>query len=138
MTSALSSRVRIKFGIFGCEVARKTVRAVAVMPLELATSRKFGPMTMRLGALCLASTTWQALQALRAKTCPAATSPSCAGAFGAIPASATASARQRIACGMILHLDAGASTTFGLRRLNAPPQAGLLVYAIQLNAAEVE
>jgi|SRR6516162_3854331 len=41
MTSAVPSGVRIRFGIFGCEVVRKTRRAVAVMPLVLAISRPY-------------------------------------------------------------------------------------------------
>ena len=46
MTSAISSSVRIRFGIFGCDVVRITRRAVAVMPRVLAISRKAGPITM--------------------------------------------------------------------------------------------
>jgi hypothetical protein len=67
VTSAISSGVKIRFGIFGCEVVRKTRIAVAVMPRVLAMSRKAGPITMRLAFFCLASTTWQALHAPRAK-----------------------------------------------------------------------
>ena len=67
MTSAVSSGVRIRLGIFGCEVVRKTRRAVAVMPRVLAISRKAGQMSIRLGFRCLASTKWHALHASRAK-----------------------------------------------------------------------
>jgi hypothetical protein len=40
MTSAVSSGVRMRFGIFGCEVVRKTRNAVAVMPRVSAISEK--------------------------------------------------------------------------------------------------
>jgi hypothetical protein len=42
VTSAVSSGVRIRFGIFGCELVRKTRRAVAVIPGVFAISRKAG------------------------------------------------------------------------------------------------
>ncbi len=51
MTSALSSGVRIRFGIFGCDVIRNTRSEVAVVLGVLATSRKAGPITIRRGAL---------------------------------------------------------------------------------------
>jgi hypothetical protein len=60
----------IKFGIFGCEVVRNTRKAVAVMPRVLAISRNAGPITIRLGFCCLASTIWQARHASRAKGVP--------------------------------------------------------------------
>ena len=40
LTSVISSGVRIRFGIFGCELVRNTRRAVAVIPGVFATSRK--------------------------------------------------------------------------------------------------
>ena len=48
-TSVVSSGVRIKFGIFGCELLRKTRIAVAVIPGAFAISRKAGPIWIILG-----------------------------------------------------------------------------------------
>src|SRR5262249_25855747 len=49
---AISSGVRIRLGILGCDVVRNTRRAVAVMPRVLAISRKAGPITISLGFCC--------------------------------------------------------------------------------------
>jgi hypothetical protein len=61
-------------GIFGCEVVRKTCRAVAVIPLVFAIFWKSGPITMIRGDGFVGSTTWQELKALRARVRPAAAS----------------------------------------------------------------
>jgi hypothetical protein len=58
MTSAVSSGVRIRFGIFGYEVVRNTRRAVAVIPRVLAIFRKAGPITMRPTWKCGLSATY--------------------------------------------------------------------------------
>ena len=91
-------------GILGCEVVRKTRIAVAVIPGVFAMLRNVGPMTMILDEPSSASTIWQALQASRAKACPAATSPSCALALKAAAARATASATARPAWHMAILL----------------------------------
>jgi hypothetical protein len=96
MTFAISSGVRIRFGIFGCDVVRKTRRAVAVMPRVLATSRNAGPITTSLAFCCLVSTTWQALHASRAKACPATASPSCACVLTGIRARIAGASRRMI------------------------------------------
>jgi hypothetical protein len=56
LTSVISSGVRIRFGIFGCELVRKTRITVAVIPRVLAMSRNAGPMAIILGAFSSAST----------------------------------------------------------------------------------
>src|SRR5215469_6830757 len=90
------------FGTFGCDVVRNTRRAVAVMPPVSAILRKSVPMTMRLGGRCCsASTTWQALQAERAKECPAAISPSCAYALGVAAAREAIRVVRRMYCGIL-------------------------------------
>jgi len=66
VTSAISFGVRIRLGIFGCEVVRKAVRAVVVIPGVFAISRNAGPISNLLGKR-VGSTTWQALQASLAK-----------------------------------------------------------------------
>jgi len=67
LTSAISSGVRIRFGILGCELVRKTRMAVAVIPGVFAMLRNAGPMTIILDEPSSASTIWQTLQASRAK-----------------------------------------------------------------------
>jgi hypothetical protein len=66
VTSAISFGVRIRLGIFGCEVVRKAVRAVVVIPGVFAISRNAGSISNLLGKRG-GSTTWQALQASLAK-----------------------------------------------------------------------
>src|SRR6516164_6156291 len=88
------------FGTFGCDVVRNTRRAVTVMPGVLAMLRKAGPIKMRLGGRSSASTTWQALQASRAKECPAAISPSCAYALRVVAARAATRVVRRMYCGI--------------------------------------
>jgi len=90
LTSAISAGVRMRFGIFGCELVRKTRMAVAVIPGVFAMSRNAGPILILRGARASGSTIWQALQVSRAKACPATTSPSCAFALSAVAAVAAA------------------------------------------------
>jgi len=56
MASAVSSGMRIRFGILWCEVVRKTREC---SPRVLAISRNTGAITIRLGERSSASTTWQ-------------------------------------------------------------------------------
>src|SRR6516164_9240637 len=86
VTLAISAGVRMRFGIFGCELVKKTRMAVAVIPGVFAMSRNAGPILILRGARASGSTVWQALQVSRAKACPAATSPSCAFALNAVAA----------------------------------------------------
>ena len=51
LTIAISAGVRVRFGIFGCELVKKTRLAVAVIPGVLAMSRNAGLMSILLGAL---------------------------------------------------------------------------------------
>jgi len=97
LTSAISSDVSIRFGIFGCELVRKARSAVAVIPGVFAISRNAGPISTVLGEASSGSTTWQALQTSRAKACPAAISPSWAFALKAIAAKMAASTGIRLA-----------------------------------------
>src|SRR6516164_6651934 len=95
LTIAISAGVRVRFGIFGCELVKKTRLAVAVIPGVLAMSRNAGLMSILLGALGCRSTIWQPLQASRAN----ALSPSCAFALNkaaarTAPTTATRAARH--------------------------------------------
>jgi hypothetical protein len=63
----VSSGVRARFGIFGCELVRKTRRAAAVIPGTFAMSQNAGPISNSLGELSSASTMGQALRASGAK-----------------------------------------------------------------------
>jgi hypothetical protein len=58
--------VRIRFGIFGCDVVRNAVRAVVVIPGVFAISPNAGPISNLLGKRD-GSTAWQTLQASLAK-----------------------------------------------------------------------
>ena len=99
--SAICSGVTMGFGIFGCDVVRNTRRAVAVISGVLAMLRKAGPIKMRLGGRCSGSTTWQALQAARAKECPAAISPFCACALRVVAARAATRVVRRMYYGIL-------------------------------------
>ena len=90
VTFAISAGERVRFGIFGCELVKKTRMAVAVIPGVFAMSRNAGPILILRGARASGSTIWHALQGSRAKACPAATSPSCAFALNAVTAMAAA------------------------------------------------
>ena len=70
VTFAISAGVRMRFGILGCEVVRKTRMAVAVIPGVFAMSRNAGPISNILGGRNSESTIWQALQASRCERMP--------------------------------------------------------------------
>ena len=46
VTLAISAGVRMRFGIFGCELVKKTRMAVAVIPGVFAMSRNEGAQTL--------------------------------------------------------------------------------------------